>query len=74
MLCPPLTPLNRRPNVPDLPDPHRARSPAQRVRSSARGNEVGTAPNEDVQPPFGAVSKQTFRRRFRSTDSGGKET
>jgi hypothetical protein len=35
MLCPPLTPLNRRPNVPNLPDPHRARPPAQRVRSSA---------------------------------------
>ena len=32
MLCPPLTPLNRRPNVPNLPDPHRARPPAQRVR------------------------------------------
>ena len=25
MLCPPLRPLNRRPNVPNLPDPHRAR-------------------------------------------------
>ena len=34
MLYPPLTPLNRRPNVPDLPDPQRARPPAQRVRSS----------------------------------------
>jgi len=35
MLCPPLTPLNRRPNVPNLPDPHRARPGAQRVRSPA---------------------------------------
>jgi len=35
MLCPRPTPLNRRPHVPNLPDPHRARPPAQRVRSSA---------------------------------------
>ena len=27
MLCPPLTPLNRRPNVPNLPDPRWARLP-----------------------------------------------
>jgi len=35
MLCPRPTPLNRRPNVRNLPDPHRARPPAQRVRSPA---------------------------------------
>jgi len=35
MLSPRPTPLNRRPNVRNLPDPHRARPPAQRVRSSA---------------------------------------
>jgi hypothetical protein len=35
MLCPRPTPLNRRPNVPNLPDLHRRHPPAQRVRSSA---------------------------------------
>jgi hypothetical protein len=33
MLCLSPMPLNRRPKVPNLPDPHRARPPAKRVRS-----------------------------------------
>jgi hypothetical protein len=41
MLCPPLTPLNRRPNVPNLPDPHRAPLPRSgfvlRAETSASG-------------------------------------
>jgi hypothetical protein len=36
MLCPRPTPLNRRPTVPNLPNPHRAHPPAKRVRSSAK--------------------------------------
>jgi hypothetical protein len=36
MLCPRPTPLNRRPNVPNLLDPHRAHPPEQRVRSSTK--------------------------------------
>ena len=36
MLCLSPMPLNRRPKVPNLPDPHRARPPAKRVRSPAR--------------------------------------
>jgi hypothetical protein len=36
MLCPRPTPLNRRPTVPNLPNPHSRRPPAQRVRSSVK--------------------------------------
>jgi hypothetical protein len=36
MLYPRPTPLNRRPTVPNLPNPHRGHPPAQRVRSSAK--------------------------------------
>jgi hypothetical protein len=32
MLCLSPMPLNRRPKVPNLPDPHRVRPPAKRVR------------------------------------------
>ena len=32
MLCPRPTPLNRRPTVQNLPNPHRAHPPAKRVR------------------------------------------
>jgi hypothetical protein len=42
MLYPRPTPLNRRPTVPNLPNPHRGHPPAQRVRSPAKSRPLGS--------------------------------
>ena len=45
MLCLSPMPLNRRPKVPNLPDPHRARPPAKRVRSRPKSDTAAGNPS-----------------------------
>jgi hypothetical protein len=83
MLYPRPTPLNRRPTVPNLPNPHRGHPPAQRVRSPAKSRPLGSisllirirqdgrfAPNIAVQPMVTATPKQKFMRRAESAAVG----
>ena len=70
MLCLSPMPLNRRPKVPNLPDPHRVRPPAKRVRSSANHFRL---PNAATQSKVVAPPERTPKRRAHSTVLGAMD-
>ena len=61
MLCPRPTPLNRRPNVPNLPRPHRAHPPAERVRSSAESSRSADEARASILTERFAMAREISR-------------